>query len=186
MMQYQLVNDDDVLGRIEAVDVLAQRPADRFALDALVRSARNDRFWAVRARSVDAIGAWASDSSRATIAPMKSVKDALLRATFDPDARVRQEAVTALGHLPFSGPSALDIVVRLRSVARNDRSMIVRGAALASDILLEKEAAIPLAKQLMAPEVWQNVIRVPALIALRAIDTPEARQLVQQYAPAAQ
>jgi aminopeptidase N len=186
MMRYQLVNDDDVLGRIEAVDVLAQRPADQFALDALVRSARNDRFWAVRARAVDAIGVWASDSTRATIAPMKSVKDALLRATFDPDARVRQNAVAALGHLPFTGPSALDIVVRLRSVARNDRSMIVRGAALAGDILLEKDAAIPLARQLMAPEVWQNVIRVPALIALRAIDTPEARQLVQQYAPAAQ
>jgi aminopeptidase N len=186
MMQYQLVNDDDVLGRIEAVEVLAQRPADRLALDALVRSARNDRFWAVRAHAVDAIGGWASDSSRATIAPMTSVRDALLRATFDPDARVRQDAVTALGHLPLSGPSALDIIVRLRSVARNDRSMIVRGAALASDILLEKDAAIPLAKQLMAPEVWQNVIRAPALIALRAIDTPEARQLAQQYAPAAQ
>jgi len=177
------VNDDDVLGRIEAVDVLAQRPADRFALDALVRSARNDRFWAVRARSVDAIGAWASDSSRATIAPMKSVKDALLRATFDPDARVRGDAATALGHLPISGAGALDVVVRLRNVARNDRSLLVRGAALASDIRLEKDAAIPLAKQLMAPEVWQDVIRSPALNALRAIGTPQARQLVEQYAP---
>jgi aminopeptidase N len=186
MMQHQLVNDDDVLGRIEAVDVLAQRPADRFALDALIRSTRNDRFWAVRARAVDAIGVWASDSSRATIAPMKSVRDALLRATFDPDARVREEAAKALGYLPISGPAALDLVVRLRSLARNDRSMIVRGAALASDIVLEKDAAIPLAKQLMAPEVWHNAIREPALNALKAIDTPEARQLVQQYAPASQ
>jgi aminopeptidase N len=186
MMRYQLVNDDDVLGRIEAVDVLAQRPADRFALDALIRSTRNDRFWAVRARAVDAIGVWASDSSRATIAPMKSVRDALLRATFDPDARVREEAAKALGYLPISGPAALDLVVRLRSLARNDRSMIVRGAALASDIVLEKDAAIPLAKQLMAPEVWHNAIREPALNALKAIDTPEARQLVQQYAPASQ
>jgi aminopeptidase N len=186
MMRYQVVNDDDVLGRIEAVDVLAQRPADRFALDALIRSTRNDRFWAVRARAVDAIGVWASDSSRATIAPMKSVRDALLRATFDPDARVREEAAKALGYLPISGPAALDLVVRLRSLARNDRSMIVRGAALASDIVLEKDAAIPLAKQLMAPEVWHNAIREPALNALKAIDTPEARQLVQQYAPASQ
>jgi len=183
MMQYQLVNDDDVLGRIEAVDVLAKRPADRLALDALVRSARNDRFWAVRARAVDAIGVWASDSSRATIEPMKSVRDALLKATFDPDARVRGDAATALGHLPISGAGALDVVVRLRNVARNDRSLLVRGAALASDIRLEKDAAIPLAKQLMAPEVWQDVIRSPALNALRAIGTPQARQLVEQYAP---
>jgi len=186
MMQYQLVNDDDVLGRTEAVDVLAQRPADRLALDALVRSTRNDRFWAVRARAVDAVGVWASDSSRAAIGPMKRVKEALVRATFDPDARVQEEAARALGRLPISGSAALDVVVRLRNVARNDRSMIVRGAALASDILLEKDAAIPLARQLMAPEVWRNVIRVPALNALKAIDTPEARQLVQQYTPAPQ
>jgi len=103
MMQYQLVNDDDVLGRTEAVDVLAQRPADRLALDALVRSTRNDRFWAVRARAVDAVGVWASDSSRAAIGPMKRVKEALVRATFDPDARVQEEAARALGRLPISG-----------------------------------------------------------------------------------
>jgi hypothetical protein len=77
-------------------------------------------------------------------------------------------------------------VVRLRNVARLDRSLIVRGAALASDILLEKDAAIPLAKQLMEPEVWQNVIRAPALNALKAIDTPLARDLARQYAPPTQ
>lgn len=186
MIQYQLVHDDDVTGRIEAVEVLAQRPADRLALDALVRATRNDRFWAVRARAVVAIGLWASDSARATVAPMKAVKDALISATFDPDARVREEAAKALGGLPTSGPAALDIVVRLRNVARLDRSMSVRGAALASDILRERDAALPLARQLMAAETWRNVIRDQAIQALRAIDTPDARQLVQQYAPASQ
>jgi HEAT repeat protein len=117
---------------------------------------------------------------------MKAVREALIRATFDPDARVREEAARALGRLPISGAAALDIVVRLRNVARLDQSMIVRGAALASDILLEKNAAIPLAKQLMAPETWRNVIRAQAIEALRAIDTPEARQLVEQYALAPQ
>src|ERR1700674_5868154 len=186
MMQYQLVHDDDVTGRIEAVEVLAQRPADRLAVDALVRGPRNDRFWAVRQRAVAAIGTWASDSARAAAAPMKAVNDALIRATFDPDARVREEAAKALGRLPISGPAALDVVVRLRNVARLELSMLVRGAALASDILLEKDAALPLAKQLMAPETWRNVIRRQAIEALKAIDTPEARQLVQQYAPALQ
>ncbi|MDB4869756.1 MAG: hypothetical protein JWL97_760 [Gemmatimonadales bacterium] len=186
MMQYQLVHDEDVTGRIEAVEVLAQRPADRMALDALVRATRNDRFWAVRERAVAAIGLWASDSARAAIAPMKAVKDALIRATFDPDARVREEAAKALGGLPISGPAALDVVVRLRNVARLDRSMVVRGAALASDILLEKDAALPLARQLMVAETWRNTIRDQAIQALRAIDTPEARQLVQQYTPASQ
>ncbi|HKN57777.1 MAG TPA: M1 family metallopeptidase, partial [Gemmatimonadaceae bacterium] len=81
MMQYQLVNDDDVLGRIEAADVLARRPSDQLALDALIRATRNDRFWGVRERAVAAIGAWGSDSTRVSIAPMRAVTTALLAAT---------------------------------------------------------------------------------------------------------
>lgn len=186
MMRYQLVNDNDVLGRIEAVDVLAQRPSDQIALDALVRATRNDRFYGVRARAVDAIGTWASEPTRAAIPPMQAVKSALIYATRDPDARVRQEAVTALGRLTLSGSGPSEVTIRLREIARSDRSLIVRGAALASDIRLEKNAALPLAKQLMAEDVWQSVIRGPALNALKAIDTPEARELIQQFAPAAQ
>jgi aminopeptidase N len=187
MLQYQLVNDDDVLGRIEAVDVLAQRPADQNALNALVRSTRNDRFWAVRAHAVHAIGIWGSDATRATIAPMRSVATALVAATRDPDPRVREEAATALGRLTVSGTAARDVMIRLRELARSDPSYIVRGAALASDIRLEKNAALPLAKQLMALDVWQNVIRTPAVNALKAVGTPEALQLAQQYAsPTAQ
>ena len=186
MLQYQLVNDDDVLGRVEAVDVLAQRPADQRALDALIRSTRNDRFWGVRARAVDAIGGWGSDSTRAGLSQMRTVTNALVYATRDPDARVRQSAAIALGRLPLTGTPARDVVIRLREVARADKSFIVRGAALGSDIRLEKNAAIPLAKQMMTADVWQNVIRTPAVNALKAVGTPEALQLAQQYAPTGQ
>ena len=186
MMQYQLVNDDDVLGRIEAVDVLAQRPADQNALNALILASRNDRFWGVRARAVDAIGIWGSDSARAVIPQMRQVANALVAATRDPDARVRQESATALGRLPLTGTVARDVIIRLREIARSDPSLIVRGAALGSDIRLEKNAAIPLAKQMMTADVWQNVIRTPAVNALKAVGTPEALQLVQQYAPTGQ
>jgi HEAT repeat protein len=186
MMRYQLVNDDDVLGRSEAVEVLSQRPADQIALDALVRATRNDKFWGVRARAVGAIGSWASDPSRESIPPMRNVRDALIVATRDPDSRVRQEAVTVLGRVTLSGKAATEVIIRLHEVARSDPSLYVRGAALASDIRLEKDSALPLAKQLMAQEVWRNVIRARALNALKALDSPGARELVQLYAPAAQ
>ena len=110
--------------------------------------------------------------------------NALLVSTRDPDARVRQEAVTALGRIPFTGTAARDVTIRLREIARSDTSLIVRGAALAGDIRLEKNAAIPLAKQLMGDNVWQDVIRGPAIAALKEVATPEALALVQQYAPA--
>src|SRR6266566_5034104 len=186
MMQYQLVNDDDVLGRIEAVGLLAQRPTDQTALNALILATRNDRFWAVRSRAVDAIGIWGSDSTKGTIAPMRNVTMALLAATRDPDARVREEAARALGKLTLSGTVARDVAVRLHEVARRDSNLIVRGSALASDIRLEKNAALPLAKQLMASDVWQSVIRAPAISALKAVGTPEALELAQQYSPPAQ
>jgi hypothetical protein len=62
----------------------------------------------------------------------------------------------------------------------------VRGAALASDIRLEGSAALPLAKEMMATDQWESVIRRPALDALKTLDTPEARQLVQQFTPPGQ
>ncbi|MFL5610934.1 MAG: M1 family aminopeptidase [Gemmatimonadaceae bacterium] len=186
MLQYQLANDDDVLGRIEAVGLLALRPSDLFALNALIRATRNDRFWAVRERAVAALGAWGSEESRATIPPMKSVTDALLAASRDPDARVREGAATAMGQLALSGVPARDIVVRLRQLARTDTNLFVRGAALGGDIRLEKNAALPLAEQLMKPEVWSNVIRTPAIVALKAVGTPEALRLAQVYEPAGQ
>jgi len=108
----------------------------------------------VRARAVDAIGVWGSDPTRVTVAPMRSVTNSLMAATRDPDSRVRQEAVTAIGRLTLSGTTARDVNIRLREIAHTDPSLFVRGAALASDILLEKNAALPLAKQMMASEVW--------------------------------
>jgi HEAT repeat protein len=117
---------------------------------------------------------------------MHNVRTALIYATRDPDSRVRQSAATALGRLTVTGNAALEVTIRLREMARSDPSLIVRGVALAADIRLEKNAALPLAKQLMEREVWQNVIRTPALAALRTLDTPEARQLLQEFAPAEQ
>lgn len=181
MLQYEIVHDDDVLGRIEAVEALADRPGDRNALDALRRAARNDRFWAVRARAVDALGAWGSDTSRASAAPMRGITDNLVTATRDIDARVRQAASNALGDLVLSGTALRDVGIRLRQIARDDPNYIVRGAALAADIRLEKNAVLPLAKQLMAPDLWQDVIRRPAVAALKTVGTPEAQQLADQY-----
>lgn len=186
MMMYQLVNDDDVLGRIEAVDVLAQRPADENALNALIGATRNDRFWAVRDRAVDAVGAWGRDSTRAGLPVMRSVSNALVAATRDPDGRVRQSAAAALGRIAITGTTARDVGIRLREIARSDPNFIVRGAALAADIRIEKNAAIPLAKQLMQQELWEDVIRAPAINALKAVGTAEALALVQQYPSADQ
>jgi HEAT repeat protein len=106
-----------------------------------------------------------------------------MTATRDIDARVRQAAVTALGQIATEAAPPLTLTTRLREIARADQSLIVRAAALAADIRLEKNGAIPLASQLMAPEVWRNVIRTAAIDALKAVGTPEALELAQKYSP---
>ena len=182
MLQYQLISDDDVLGRIEAVDALGARQADQSALNSLIGATRNDKFWAVRARAAGELGAWSSEPSRAGIPAMRSVKTALLAATRDPDARVREAAARALGGIATGATVPLDVATRLRELARRDTSLLVRGEALAADIRLEKAAAVPFARELMAPEVWANINRTAAVTALKAIDTPEARALLDKYA----
>jgi aminopeptidase N len=182
MLQYQLISDDDVLGRIEAVDALGARQADQSALNSLIGATRNDKFWAVRARAAGELGAWSSEPSRAGIPAMRSVKTALLAATRDPDARVREAAARALGGIVTGATVPLDVATRLRELARRDVSLLVRSEALAADIKLEKAAAVPLARELMAPQVWANINRTSAVTALKGIDTPEARALVDKYA----
>jgi aminopeptidase N len=181
MMQYQLTHDDDVLGRIEAVDVLRQRPGDQTALTALISASRADRFWGVRRRAVNALAAWGADSSRAVSPVARSVEQALLDATGDSDARVRSGAASALGQVPGGGALASEIIGRLRAIATSDASFFVRGDALASYVRLEKNSALPLVREMLVPDLWRDAIRRPVLEALKTVDTPEARELVQRY-----
>ena len=112
---------------------------------------------------------------------MRNITADLVTATRDIDARVRQSAAHALCSLVLSGTSLRDVAIRLRQLARDDPNYFVRGSALAADIRLEKNAALPLARQLMTANLWQDVIRRPALAALKAVGTPEAQQLANQY-----
>src|ERR1700722_10200590 len=108
MLAYQLEHDE-VTGRIEAVDLLRQRPADPAAVAALAAAATHDAFWDVRAAAVAALPATAS-------------VDALGIASHDADSRVRQAAARALG--PARGTA------RLHEMAQGDSSLYVRSAAL--------------------------------------------------------
>src|SRR5947207_14412859 len=100
-----------------------------------------------------------SVSVRVASPPIRTVTSALVAATSEPDARVRESAANTLGRLPLQGIPARDVGIRLREIARRDPNLIVRGAALPAHNRLEKNAAIPLAKQLMTAEGRHNLIR---------------------------
>lgn len=181
MLAYQLKNDDDVLGRIEAVDLLGQRPDDQIAMAAVMRASHSDSFYGVRVRAASALGEWARESGSTQRQPdYQAIGIALLDASRDPDARVREEAAGAL--LGYPG---IETIARLRDLAMNDSNPFVRGPSLGVLVKLQKDAALPLVREILPQDVWRNVIRRPVLAALRELGTPDAMALVRQYTPVA-
>ena len=179
MLAYQLKNDDDVLGRIEAVDLLGDRVNDEFAVDALITASHADSFWAVRAHATIALGDWNQrPGTRETLPEYHAIHIALLDASRDLDARVRENGAEALAGYPSAETSS-----RLRDLAVNDTNPYVRGHALASYVMLDREASLPLVREILPQDVWRNVIRGPVLSVLRELGTPGALAIVKQYTP---
>ena len=169
MLRYQLEHDDDVLGRLEAVELLSQRSTERLAAAAVANAARGDAFWAVREAAASALKkfASASDSVAAT---------ALLVASADSDARVRESAATSLA--AFSGER---VEARLRGLARGDSSLFVRGAALGSYAQLDPSAAFAVIRETLGRDSWLDIERTSGVLALEFVDTPEAWNMLLPY-----
>jgi HEAT repeat protein len=166
MLAYQLAHDDDVTGRAEAVGLLRARLNEAFAINALKDAATADRFWAVRQRAVNAI---------AEVASNDLVTPALLQATRDVDARVRQAAANALAK---AGPSAR---ARLQDLATNDPSLYVQSSAVVALAASAGAEALPVVKSTIARDSWQDILRVGAVTALSEIDAPETWDILLPY-----
>jgi len=135
------------------------------------------------ARGVRALGYWIADSSRASSSTAQGVENALLEATHDSDSRIRSSAARALGEIASSSLKTPELTARLRALATTDPSLFVRGTALASYVILEGNAALPLAREMLMPDVWRDVIRGPVVEALKTLNSPEAAELVRRYSP---
>jgi hypothetical protein len=79
-----------------------------------------------------------------------------------------------------------ELTARLRALATSDPSLYVRAPALASYVRVEGDAALPLAREMLAPDIWRDVIRVQVVDALKTLNSPEAAELVRRYSPAQQ
>ena len=166
MLEYQLAHDDDVVGRLEAVDLLAARTDEPIAQRALV-AATHDRSHYVRSVAVRALARQGS---------VQSVADAIIAATRDGDARVRQAAARALGSLRGSAAST-----RARELATSDSSLYVRGAALGSLPAIEGAASLDVIRAALAQDSWRDMLRRQAVGALGDVDSPEVFPLLTRY-----
>lgn len=194
MLAYQLAHDDDVIGRLEAVELLALRTSERMAVEAVAGAARDDSFWAVRQSAADALTGFHPGAADTTSVvkprigmprlpamrartPVESIAiEALLAASADSDSRVRERAARSLGAFPGERSAA-----RLKELASADSSLFVRGAALGSYARLDPAGAIPVIRETLARDSWLDVERTSAVRALGAVDSPEAWDMLVPY-----
>jgi aminopeptidase N len=173
-LQYQLANDQDVLGRIWSLQQLASRmndqktaSADRQSIiKAITDAATKDHFWGTRLEAA------------ASLTGKKEAKDALLAATKDTNARVRARAVAALA--ATKDPTLADVYQQLL----DDQSYaVIRAAALALGQTKSPAAYDSLIKLIDAPS-WRETIRASALNGLAALGDKRALDLGLKYYPA--
>jgi aminopeptidase N len=113
---YQAENDD-VIGRLSAVEELKSFGGNTAALDSWNKRAAGDSFWAVRQAALVNLGRFAP----------KDYLPLIKRATLDENSKVRQSAVRILGDQ--KDPA---LVKMLRKVFESDNSYVVQAEALRS------------------------------------------------------
>jgi aminopeptidase N len=173
-LTYQLEHDQDVLGRIWALNQLnAQRKEahasaadNRGIVETLAKAATADKFWAARLEAVSALAADSGDAGR----------NALLAATKDPDARVRMKTVTSLA--ASKDPKLAKVYQQLL----NDQSYgVIKAAAVALGQTKVPDGFTSLMRLIDEPS-WRNTIRVSALSGLAALGDKRATNVGLKYA----
>ena len=171
---FQLAQDQDVLGRIWALQQLGARMNDTklaagdrtTIIKGLGDVATKDKFWGTRLEAA------------AALSGTKEAKDALAAATLDANAHVRVRAVSSLA--ATKDAALADLYQRLL----NDPSYgVIRAAAVALGQTKSPTAYDSLIK-LADVSSWRDTIRASALNGLAALGDKRALELGVKYAAA--
>jgi aminopeptidase N len=171
---YQLSKDQDVLGRIWAMNRLAERIKDKTTAEAdkpkivsaLAAALTGDKFWGVRGDTATALNGVDNPSVRA----------ALISAAKDPDARVRARSIRTLAG--FKDPSLAPVFME----HLNDPSYAtVRAAAFGLGNSKAPGAFDAFVKLMDAPS-WRDTIKSAALSGLASLGDKRALDLGFRYA----
>ncbi|HKE60509.1 MAG TPA: M1 family aminopeptidase [Pyrinomonadaceae bacterium] len=170
-LSYQLQHDEDVLGRLWALNQLnatmkEQTGAEKDATAAeLAKVITGDKFWGMRLEAAAALSGVAS----------QPVRDALLAGTKDANARVRARSITALATLKDSS------LANVFQQSLNDQSYgVIRVSAMALGQTKTPEAYNSLVKLLDQPS-WRDSIKISGLVGLQALGDKRALEPALKY-----
>lgn len=166
---YQMAHAEygvDRLAALSEVRAMVDSPA---VAEAFMKAALEDRFDQLRRSAI-----WALGNSRTA-----GVKEALMKASGDPDASVRAAAVAGLGN--FSDES---VIRTLKKAFESDSSYSVVTSALHSLMSADSSRARTYCAQALTRDSWYEVIRAAALRSLAAIGDSEALSTIRAYTKA--
>jgi aminopeptidase N len=166
----QLQTAADVPDRADAAVELGNIRDNEAVVIALGEAAGHDKFWGVRNEALRSLGRINSDASRKMV----------IAALPSEQPWVRQVAVEQLGH--FANDE--DVVKRLRSIYREDKSFSVRGVALQSLAQDKASGAAELLEKALQTSSPDDVLRKASLRAMGTLaDDSVVPSLVEWSAP---
>jgi aminopeptidase N len=171
---YQLTRDQDVMGRLWALDQLKGRISDKAVsaaersqiVSALVGALKVDKFWGARVNLARALAGMSGTEVRA----------ALVSATRDPDAHVREAAVISLGD-----SKDVSLASVYESLLQDASYAVVRASALALGETKAHSAFDDLSRLSQEPS-WRGTVATSALQGLTVLGDKRAVPLALRLA----
>ncbi len=150
---YQSENDD-VIGRLSAVEEMRSFGGEPSAIDAWAKRAAGDSFWAVRQAAVVSLGKYSA----------KNHLELIKKATLDENSKVRQSAVRILGDQ--KDPA---LVKMLKKIFESDNSYVVQAEVLKSIAKCGGKKQLPYLSSAVSYKSHRNVVGKAATEAIAMI-----------------
>ena len=162
-----LRNDPNLQGRLWAAEQLAAPGRNPAALEALREALLEDPFYGMRAEVAYYLGQTRSPAAR----------NALLEAVDDPDPRVREKVMKALGEFRGDDKAAS----ALQQVAAGEEKSYVVAEALGSLGKIRAEGAFETLRASLERDSHREIIRRKALSGLTKLDDPRTRTQLLEW-----
>ena len=165
-LEYQLIHDSDVVGRIRAAEHLEKTHHDN-AESALITALKDDSFWAVRSECAKLLGNYNNTEART----------ALVAAVDDKDPRVQEAAIYSLGEFKHDEK----IASLLRGIFYDRTNYFVRAAAITAVTRVDRDIALHVIYTALDRGSYHQILRTTALRNLTKIRPDMAHEIAVNY-----